>query len=190
MEDKKWEEWGGVYMIQNNVNNKFYVGSTSNFVKRFILHRHLLRRNKHHSPHLQAAWNKYGEDSFTFMRLCVVENNELRLAIEQSYLDYLRPAYNVSPTAVSSMGIKRSEETQAKMREAQRRPERMAIAREVGKRPKSEEQKARIAASHIGLRPTEETRAKLRESSAKRWARPEEREKIRQARLKERDKKR
>jgi len=188
MEEKKWEGWGGVYVIHNKINQKFYVGSTSNFVKRFILHRHLLRQNKHHSPHLQAAWNKYGEDAFSFMRLCVVEDDKLRLDIEQSYLDYLRPAYNVSPLAVSSKGTRRSEETRAKMREAERRPERIALASAMGKRPKSEEEKAKIAASHIGIRPTEETRAKLREASAKRWAKPEEREKIRQARLRARDK--
>jgi hypothetical protein len=36
------------------------------------------------------------------------------------------------------------------------------------------------------MRPSEETGAKLREASARRWAKQEEREKLRQARLKKR----
>jgi group I intron endonuclease len=185
----KWddyESWGGVYAIHNRINQKCYVGSTSNFVKRWILHRHLLRMNKHHSPHLQHAWNKYGEDAFTFLRLQVVEDTNQMLAIEQVFLSTLKPAYNVSPSATSCKGVKRSEATRQKLREAMKKPERLAIVREVGRRPKSEEHKAKIAASHLGLRPSEETRAKLRAASARRWQKPEEREKIRQARLKKR----
>lgn len=55
-----------VYKIRNTVNNKFYVGSTTNPRERFRTHRNKLRCNKHHTPHLQAAWNKYGEDCFKF----------------------------------------------------------------------------------------------------------------------------
>jgi len=60
---------GGVYVIHNKVNHNFYVSSTSNFRKRWVLHVHLLRSGRHHSPHLQSAWNKYGEESFVFHRL-------------------------------------------------------------------------------------------------------------------------
>jgi group I intron endonuclease len=186
MDFDKYESWGGVYTIHNQVNHKCYIGSASNFIKRWHLHRHLLRNNKHHSPHLQNAWNKYGEAAFLFMRLQVVEDTEQMLAIEQVFLDTLKPAYNASPTANSCKGVKRSEETRQKMREAQRKPERAAITRAVGQRPKSEEHRAKIAAAHLGRRHSEETRAKLRAASARRWAKPEEREKLRQARLKSR----
>jgi group I intron endonuclease len=186
MIDRRYEDWGGVYVIYNTINHKFYIGSTDNFRKRWIVHRHLLRHNKHHSPHLQNAWNKYGEAAFAFMRLQIIANVEVMLAVEQSLLTSLRPAYNGSPTATSCKGVKRSEETRAKMRAAQQRPERRAITSAVGKRPKSAEHRANIAASHLGLHPSEETRAKLREASARRWRKPEEREKIRQARLKRR----
>jgi group I intron endonuclease len=60
-----------IYKIINVVNNKFYVGSTTNKKVRFRQHRKLLRGNRHHCKHLQAAWNKYGEDKFEFV---VVEN--------------------------------------------------------------------------------------------------------------------
>ena len=55
-----------IYKIINVVNNKFYVGSAVNFVKRKRKHVWQLRQGKHPNQHLQAAWNKYGESSFVF----------------------------------------------------------------------------------------------------------------------------
>lgn len=55
-----------IYKIVNTVNGKFYVGSTTNTRERFRTHRNRLRGNRHHCGHLQAAWNKYGENSFIF----------------------------------------------------------------------------------------------------------------------------
>lgn len=55
-----------IYKIVNLVNDKFYVGSTANKKVRFRQHRKLLRGNRHHCKHLQAAWNKYGEEKFDF----------------------------------------------------------------------------------------------------------------------------
>lgn len=55
-----------IYKIRNVVNQKFYVGSTINMKERTRTHRNKLRAGKHHTPHLQAAWNKYGEECFVF----------------------------------------------------------------------------------------------------------------------------
>lgn len=55
-----------IYKIINLVNDKFYVGSTIHKKVRFREHRKQLRGNRHHCKHLQAAWNKYGEDKFDF----------------------------------------------------------------------------------------------------------------------------
>lgn len=55
-----------IYKIVNLVNDKFYVGSTTNKKVRFREHRKQLRGNRHHCKHLQAAWNKYGEEKFDF----------------------------------------------------------------------------------------------------------------------------
>ena len=56
----------GIYLIENTVNGKVYVGSAVNFNERFRVHNYYLSRGSHHSPKLQYAWNKYGEKSFTF----------------------------------------------------------------------------------------------------------------------------
>ena len=55
-----------IYKIRNVVNQKFYVGSTVNMKERARTHRNKLRVGKHHTPHLQAAWSKYGEECFVF----------------------------------------------------------------------------------------------------------------------------
>lgn len=59
---------GWIYKIENKANGKIYVGQTiqSPKVRWQDGHRNHLRKNKHYNDHLQAAWNKYGEDSFTF----------------------------------------------------------------------------------------------------------------------------
>jgi group I intron endonuclease len=56
----------GVYQIRNVTNGKFYVGSSKDIKNRFAAHRKLLRGGRHHCPHLQAAWGKYGEECFIF----------------------------------------------------------------------------------------------------------------------------
>ena len=55
-----------VYAIVNNVNKKFYIGSTISSKQRWYTHRRSLKINQHDNSYLQNAWNKYGEDSFIF----------------------------------------------------------------------------------------------------------------------------
>ena len=59
---------GGIYFIKCEANDFTYVGSTKDFEKRFSKHRSDLLRNSHVNPHLQNAFNKYGEDSFVFVK--------------------------------------------------------------------------------------------------------------------------
>lgn len=55
-----------IYKITNNVNNKCIVGKTTQkLMRRWIQHRCMLRINRHNNKHLQDAWNKYGEYSFS-----------------------------------------------------------------------------------------------------------------------------
>lgn len=75
-----------IYKITNLVNDKFYVGSTTNKKVRFRQHRRLLRQNRHHCKHLQAAWNKYGEAKFSFDVVEQVPESGDLAAVEDRYL--------------------------------------------------------------------------------------------------------
>lgn len=75
-----------IYKIRNVVNGKFYVGSTKDTRERFRTHRTRLRKNTHHSKHLQAAWNKYGEECFVFEIVEEVADIALLQAAEDVWL--------------------------------------------------------------------------------------------------------
>ena len=75
-----------IYKIRNLVNDKFYVGSTNDTKVRFKNHRRLLRKGKHHCKHLQAAWNKYGEEKFKFEIVETVKDNAALWNAENAWL--------------------------------------------------------------------------------------------------------
>lgn len=84
----------GIYMLINTLNGKRYVGSSINIRKRLWIHRSLLRHNKHENPHLQTAWNKYGEDNFEYSILEKCDESK-RFDREQFYVNTLSPEYNI-----------------------------------------------------------------------------------------------
>lgn len=57
---------GGIYKITCTANNKVYIGLSSNLEQRIKAHISKLTHGTHTNKHLQAAWDLYGENSFTF----------------------------------------------------------------------------------------------------------------------------
>lgn len=109
----------GVYAIRNLVNGKMYIGSTINpFNKRWQCHRKRLRKGIHHSSHLQASWNKYGEKNFSF-EIIEVTSPELCREREGFYIDLyktLNPKYGYNVEIVDATGnVKCSDETKKKL---------------------------------------------------------------------------
>lgn len=104
-----------IYTIRNTINNKIYVGSAVNYNSRKSVHKSRLKSNKHHSPKLQNAWNKYGENSFVFEILEEVNDVNNLISREQYYIDLLKPFYNCSPTAGNCLGKIVSQESKEKM---------------------------------------------------------------------------
>ena len=76
----------GIYKIINVVNNKFYIGSAVSLRKRKARHFSELRTHKHNNQHLQRAWDKYGEQSFVFAVVELVEDRTQLLAAENRWL--------------------------------------------------------------------------------------------------------
>jgi len=95
----------GIYKITNIINNKYYIGSSSNIKKRWKIHRYHANKGDHHSIHFQRAWSKYGKDNFIFEIIEELDNDhDLLLEVEQKYLDELTPwnnkiGYNISQIA-------------------------------------------------------------------------------------------
>lgn len=128
----------GIYMIQNKVNGKIYIGQSVDIEKRWNRHRGELRDNSHVNKHLQNSWNIHGEDNFEFTIICECNENQLN-TMEEYYIFELisydrRVGYNKNyggssgrPTEEArkkmsevNKGKTLSEETRKKMSEARK----------------------------------------------------------------------
>lgn len=152
----------GIYRITCTVTGKFYIGSAADLRRRWLHHRNDFLRHDHHNLLLQRAWNKYGEQSFTFEVIELVLPPFL-LEREQYWIDTLKPfspkGFNIAPIAGSHLGAKRSPESRARI-----------SASKIGK-PKR------------GTKHSPETRKKIGESQHGKIIPPEQREKLRIAQL-------
>lgn len=111
---------GVIYKIENLTNSKKVVGSTKNRPNfRKNSHWSLLRRNLHKNPHLQNAWNKYGEMNFKFEILEECKNEDL-LTKEEYWKNLLNAEYNIAPInrplGTINLGRKHKPETIEKMK--------------------------------------------------------------------------
>lgn len=150
----------GIYQIRNLVNGKIYIGSASNFKKRWYKHKVSFISKVHHNKHLQHAWNKYGEECFKFEILARCPPEYL-IKMEQWFLDNLKPEYNICKVAGNTLGVIISDETRKKI----------SIAN-TG-RKQSEETKQKRAASLKGRKPSEYCLFKLRQANKGKTLSPE-----------------
>lgn len=91
----------GIYKIVNNINGKYYVGSSGDVKIRLRTHKSNLKCNKHVNSKLQNAYNKYGADNFSFVIVEELNDYLTKLEIlgaEQSYLDiaFKEEVYNIN----------------------------------------------------------------------------------------------
>jgi len=142
------ENIGGIYVIRNTLNGHLYVGSAVNLAQRKRVHWARLRHQEHHSAHLQAAFNKYGEDAFQFEPLILCDKEEL-IGFEQELMDRLHPEYNIDPIAGSPLGRRASAETRIKMSISHKGIKHTTLA------------KAKISLAHKGRKYSPETLAKM-----------------------------
>lgn len=164
----------GVYSIVNIVTGKVYVGSAAkSFRLRWNQHRSELRRGIHKNSHLQHAWTRYGEESFSFNILVLCCPEEC-VRYEQRMIDgydAVNPdhGYNILPTAGSLLGHKQSAETKAKKSRALTgrviSPETRRKLSEANRgKSQSPESRAKNSASNKGKVFSAETRLKLSEA--------------------------
>lgn len=104
----------GIYRIVNNGTGQSYYGSAINLRRRKIKHFTGLRNRSHHNLRLQRAWDKYGEESFSFEVLMLCDANNL-LMYEQRFLDADPYSYNICRIAGNCYGRIATEETRRKL---------------------------------------------------------------------------
>ena len=146
----------GVYVIQNVINNKKYIGSSISIKRRMSEHFRCLKKQRHPSLYFQRAFNKYNEDNFKPKCLLYCDKSNL-LFYEQRALDVYKPynsnyGYNTCSKAGNMLGFKFSEES-----------------------------KKKSSISHLGIKSgmkgrkhTEESKLKMSNSSATKGKRPSE----------------
>lgn len=182
----------GIYRITCTSTGKIYIGSAINLQSRWRVHKHGLRQNKHHSITLQRAWNKYGEQAFTFEVLELVLPPFL-IEQEQHWLDTFQPfdptiGYNIDRVAGSRYGSTVSPETRERLRqinlgkkhsEETKRKQAEASA----KRTQSEATREKVRLIRLGTKRSDESRERSRISHLDKKPSTETREKMSQARM-------
>ena len=108
----------GIYCIENIKNGKKYIGSSIDTKKRKNRHFSELKRGIHKNSKLQSSYKKHMVEDFIFYILELVEDKKKLIEREQYYIDKYKPQYNINLIANSSLGVKRSEETKEKVRQA------------------------------------------------------------------------
>lgn len=175
-----------IYKIERLETGDTYVGSTINRTERKSQHYTRLKHNKHHSKHLQNAWNKYGADAFGFGVIEIFEARDKahRTMVETAWIRLLG-TYNVMLAADRQGQFTISEadkaaRSEATLRKIEADPEYKAILTARGQSlaalMRTPEYRATMA-EHGQRRwqdPTE--RIKLRAGMAERWENPEKRE--------------
>jgi group I intron endonuclease len=204
MEQSEETPVGCIYMIENIVNGKKYIGQTIKWRHRKTCHLSLLRRNSHNNKYLQSSWNKHGESCFNFTVLVDSLPQKYLDDTERGLIATLRTTnsehgYNLesggntnktvsekTKRKQSEAKLKMSPETKEKMRQSQlgkkHSPERIEKARQASLgRKKSPESIEKTRQAHLGSKRSLETREKLRQISLKMSS--ETKEKMRQSQL-------
>lgn len=111
----------GIYMILNKISQDYYIGSasTNRFYARFSNHLIYSKGSKI----VKLAVKKYKLENFAFIilelypNIVTKENNKELLDLEDKYLKYLLPNYNILTEAGSSFGYKHTEVDRKKMKD-------------------------------------------------------------------------
>lgn len=108
----------GVYLFINQINKGLYVGSSLNLSKRMCSHFYLANSNKNTKIVISLAMRKYKLENFSLaiLEFCAKDIKTCS-NLEQKWIDFYKPKYNVLKIAGSSSGFNHSIETINKLRE-------------------------------------------------------------------------
>lgn len=167
----------GIYMIQNKVNNKMYIGQAVDIERRWNDHIWNLNNKRNENRHFINAWYKYGEENFKFTILLECKESDLNMYEEYYIFELMtydpRVGYNKNyggdsgrPTeeakrkmSEAKKGKQLSEEAKRKISEANKGEKNSFYGRH-----HSEEAKRKMSESKKGRHHSEEHKRKLSES--------------------------
>ena len=179
LNNQKYPKGCGVYAIEHIESGRKYVGSSSNVSRRLSRHVSNLNFNRHHSKHLQAAWNLYGENAFVFLMILECKSDET-LEFEQLEIDMnnsYENGFNCAKFSTAPMrGRVQTEEAKAKMRESHKN--RNPISEETRENHRKAAIEREAKKKENGHVVSLETREKLSQSGKGRVFSKEVREKI------------
>lgn len=81
----------GIYKITNNITGDFYIGSSNDVKRRWVVHKSPSQWKRRPGMKLYQAFIKYGLDNFIFE---VIEETDNLRNREQYYIEHLKPVYN------------------------------------------------------------------------------------------------
>jgi len=111
-----------IYILQNKINNKLYIGITQNLENRWYQHvyysKHPEKTGHHHYIH--NAINKYGSENFSMLELENFEKEQEALDAEQFWIQYFRSwdrnvGYNLTLGGEGTWGRKHKPEHKEKI---------------------------------------------------------------------------
>lgn len=145
---------GYIYKYYNNINDKVYIGQTTDLINRKSSHK---RRAEYEKNKFYNAIRKYGWDAFTFTIIVTVDTSEelITKVLDQleilyiSFYNSYKEGYNSTPGGHSARGMKRSTEYREYCRNRQY----------------SQETRFKMSMSAKGRLLSEDTKAKLKDIS-------------------------
>lgn len=115
---KKLKGQSGVYLFINNITNDLYVGSSITLSKRMSTHFYHANSSKDTKIVLYRAIRKYKLENFSLAILEFCASDIIVCSdLEQKWIDYYKPRYNVLKIAGSSSGFRHSIDTINKLKE-------------------------------------------------------------------------
>lgn len=161
----------GIYNIVNKLNGCRYGGSSNDIKGRFLEHKNLLLKNKHHNKYLQNTWNKFKkqnrnaifEDLFEFHILLYCPESELNI-FEQIWLDIYwgRPNYNISKYADSPMRGRKTTMATRKKQSIAHKGKHTGKQNPMWGKCVSRDTRQKLRMSRLGKRATKESKEKNR----------------------------
>jgi group I intron endonuclease len=108
----------GVYIFINNVTKDLYVGSSINLTKRMTSHFFYASSDTKGKSIINRAMSKYKLENFSLGIIVFCEKDSIVCTkLEQKWIDYYQPSYNILKVAGSSFGFTHKISTIAKLKE-------------------------------------------------------------------------